>query len=210
MDKGIKIFKTFENVNTVYREVSEILTLIDESFLNVKINRKHLKGQKGKKCTWDSSIAMNVPGKWMHKFFIRYYLYDVPKSKINKAIGICIWLYGDVEYEILFERPYISCSVVEFDKGIEGDLGECFRQVGKLYEYTFEPHENNELIMVSSFVDRNDSTNKLFKSMKTYFVNLTSVDSNENIEKFIIDPCIALLNNDLSKVVKRGGFLKYK
>lgn len=202
MDKGEKIFRTLANTQKIYSDTAKLLQMIEEEFTNIKVNDKFLTAQPTAKCTWDNSYSMFVPEKWLNKFFVRYYIEET-KSNVKKAVGVCIWLYGD-EDEVDFERPYISCSVVEYDTNVEDIDRDWFLYQGYYDGYSFKKDIENEILHVANCEDGE----KRFNYMISYYLDLVQLDSPEKIKRYIAEPCMKIFYGKKNEIVADEVFLK--
>ena len=206
MDKSRQIVQTAENMITIYQQVSELLLMIEETIAKEKFDGKSLEVQKSKKCTWDGSAAMNVPEKWMQRFFVRYYT-EKTRNKTKRAIGIGVWIYGSLGAEMISEKPYISCSVIEYNPQFESNLWEWVRKAGKNEKYAFEASEQKPLLYESVFQGDTEENEKEFERMRVFFTDLVSVTDQGKINELILEPLKAIYEDKTTNLTFEHNYL---
>lgn len=205
MNQSKQIIQSFDNVQRIYQQVATLLKITEETIVNEKFDNSSFPAEKGTKCTWESSASMNVPERWFQKFFVRHYT-EKGNKQTKRAIGIGIWLYGEAETEMVTGKPYLSCSVIEFPKGMENNLSEWVRKAGRNENYAFEPIADS-LLYMSELTKDDVETVKEFDTMRVFFIDLIKITDDDQIKKLIIDPLKAIMSGNNQVIKANDAYL---
>lgn len=207
MDKSEQIKLTFDNVKSLYEQVSELLKIIEDHITYERFNRKKYQSIGGKTCTWEGSTSLDNPDRWYSKFFIRYYVNQGSKPQnASSAIGIGVWSHGDLGTEMVSVKPYISCSIIDFPKSHGNNIREWVRKAGQNTGYHFSRENEKSLLYSSKYTD-DESCEKEFTSMKVFFLELTKVTNEDKIKELIITPLKALISEKDHLFLEEKGYL---
>lgn len=113
MDRRKAIIQTVQNRGIIYDDIGRICQLIEEKMKNLRFNP-----MGNKAVTWETSISLECPDLWLHRYFARVY---VKRGQPKKAVGFCIHLgdYDEESNELFSELnlnfPLVTVSLLKFE-----------------------------------------------------------------------------------------------
>jgi len=183
MEKRKIILQTVDNMLGIYQDISQICQLIEEKMKNLGFEAL---GNKG--IIWETSSSMDYPDSWLHNYFARAYL---KKRQAKKIVGYCIHLGGYYEDDITrlknlnLSLPVINVSVLELQKRAEEyNRYEIYNSLFNAGWYSKQQEIKANAIMQSrlleGYVAQADAI--------TYYLDLLALDSEDAINKLIVQP----------------------
>lgn len=165
---------------TIYKDIGQICQLIEEKMKNMGFEAL---GNKG--IIWETSTSMNYPEDWL---YARAYL---KKRQPKKVIGYCIHLggYDEEDKEILKQLgltlPFINVSVLKLQsKATDFNRNEIYNSLYNAGWVSEQPKIIDNKVVYSKVND--EYVAEAYTA--TYFLNLLALNSEDVINKLIVQP----------------------
>jgi hypothetical protein len=180
MATGREIKDIYNMMQKICDETSKLIIVINDMLIN-----------EGFEAVGDGSVMFNKSTHYQYpKYWLPYFLQRVFIKKNNLQKGIGINLMFDASLDGLENNiPFLTCGVVEYTEG-KFTKGNALYRAGWIEHEEIQKEFKNNLC-TTIFTDGVKAT--------TYFLPLEVVSSQENVNKYIIQPLISMYNGKFSE-----------
>ena len=189
------INRTLLNMQRLYRDWGETLTIIEEKMVNF-----HFKPEKESYALVEPSRSLDKPEGWLPRNLARLYRRD---EAALRGVGVCLHLglYTRRQVEALTKLnvmlPAMSVSLVEVD-----NVG-AFKSLRKVHTMLFEAGwEKVTHQAIVSDVLVGSTTKTLKAETLTYFVDLLTLESEAAIARLVVEPMVRMYDEQREYVAE--------
>lgn len=192
MDPRAVIAATLENMNRIYRDIGQIVQIIEE-----KMRNEGFQAIGDAAVTWEVSTAYHSPSSWLYRWFARIFWDD---EHPTKAVGYCLHLgnYARRDEETLIQMgvsfPFVNVSLLEgFEKAVN-----TFKRRSDLYNCLWGAgwYEGREKVTNQAIVESRVTYGEVAALATTYFVDMLALVDDLTIGRLVVEPMVKMFQGD--------------